>query len=116
MKALSTFMDEVEFNPVGIRQSVTPPISRAEMARRLGISYIFLWKVERGFLPWPPRRRAQFGEIVEAWKANPPADPKKRRSDFGKKHRKRRRRKLAVVVQGVPVPVPHSHGEIVGIG
>lgn len=110
-------MEEVEFNPVALRKSVAPAISRAEMARRLGVSYSFLYFMERGDMPWPPKRVEQFKGIVAAWRDAPPPDPKKRRSDFGRKHRKRKRKKIAAAIpKAEPIPVPHSHGEIVGIG
>jgi hypothetical protein len=112
-------MENEDFNPKQMRLTASPAIPRAEMARRMKVSYNFLYQLEVGRLFWPPARKEQFKQIVSEWAVNPPQTTKIRRSDFGKKHRKpRRRRRAKLKVMGTqgPVPVAHSHGEIVGIG
>lgn len=102
----------MEFDARKIREEQTPPITRTWMAKKMGVSQQFLYLLEFGvYNPWPAERKAQFEKIIADWKLNP--EPRQRRSDFGKKHRKRRRK---AVVKTEPVPVPHSHGEVVGIG
>lgn len=104
----------MEFDARKIREEQTPPITRTWMAKKMGVTYNFLYYLERGSYPWPPKRKAQFEQIVAEWKVAPPTDPRQQRSDFGKKHRRRKRVKAPVKTE--PVPVPHSHGEVVGIG
>ena len=97
------------------REALVPKISCLEMSRRIGISHAFMDRLERGVDKWPAPRLAKFREVMAAWRVAPDPRPRKVRKDLGKRHRgyKRGRRRA---VQSVAVPVPHSHGEVVGIG
>jgi len=97
------------------RKAVTPRLSRYEMARKMGISYSFLRTMEEGFCKWPAPRKAKFEEIIAAWKEKPVRTPRKKRSDAGKKKGTRQPIHRNRVVP-MPTPVPHEHGELVGIG
>ncbi len=101
----------MEFDSRLMRESVNPPIIGSEMARRMGISRVYLLNLESGRCPWLPHRKADFLRALSEWETNPVKTPRKKRSDVGKKRRKKRRKKAVG-----PVAVPHSHREIVGIG
>ncbi len=94
-----------------VRQGLVPRISCMEVARRIGVSHAFWDRIERGVDKCPAPRLAKFNEIVSAWQAAPDPRPRKVRKDTGKRHRKRKKR-----VKPELLTVPHSHGEIVGIG
>lgn len=77
------------------------------MARRMDISNTYLSELETNRFSddWPEHRLRSFLREIELWKKNPDAKPRK--------HWGRRKGHRA---DGTPVPVPHRHGEIVGIG
>ncbi len=115
------------FDAVAARNALTPPITRSEMARRIGISHTFLAGLERGTHKWPAKRKALFEEVCSTW--NQQQHVRKPRSDKGGKHRKPRKRPKAKKPAAHPHPLPeiqrhaepfpvfaHPHGEIVGIG
>lgn len=114
-------MEEAIFDLKAARQALIPKMSRAELARKLGVSVTFLISVERGLSKLSMARRAQLDEIAAAWAIAPDRRPRKRRKDFGKKHRSfklkgPRKPRPPRLPKTELVPVPHSHGEIVGIG
>jgi hypothetical protein len=99
-----------------IRESLKPFMSQSEMARRMEVSQTFLSEMERGRTPWPEIRQDQYLQEVALWKEDPDAKP---RRHWG--------RKRGCLADGTPSkrvgtmshvnrPVPHKHGEIVGIG
>ncbi len=81
-------MDEGAKTPRELRESLTPRLSLNEMARRIGISRVFMWQLECGRATWPAMRLARFREICAAWRAAPDPRPRKKRKDAGKRHRK----------------------------
>lgn len=112
-------MDEAVFDPATLRMSANPPISRAEMARRIGVSNTFIFYLERGLCRWPAARKAAFLQVIATWDTAEGKRTRKPRSDKGQKHRKtRRKRRVAQASAPAPelVPVAHAHGEVVGIG
>ncbi len=117
-------MDNEAFDLKTIRKSLIPPISRLEMARRMGVSNAYLNALENGLSKWPQKRRDQVDEIIAAYRIDPERRGRKKRKDSGKSHRRfklKGGRKPRVwtpkanVADQVPV-VAHSHHEIVGIG
>jgi hypothetical protein len=110
-------MPEDKFDAKALREAAVPPLTRAEMRKRMGISWTYIDDLESGIAKWPAKRREEYVKIIADWQANPVPVPRKKRSDAGLTHRarKRRKRKLAML-QGAPVPVAHSHAEVVGIG
>ncbi len=70
-------------------QSLTPPLSRMELSRKLGISYTFMRQLEAGATPWPPARLDQLDRILAQWRVNPTPRPRKPRKDKGKRHKRR---------------------------
>jgi hypothetical protein len=110
-------MAEDKFDAKALREAAVPPLTRAEMRKRMGISWTYIDDLESGIAKWPAKRREQYLAIIAEWQANPVPVPRKKRSDAGLTHRARRRRKKKLaMLQGTAVPVPHSHGELVGIG
>lgn len=96
-----------------VRQGLVPRISCMEVARRIGVSHAFWDRIERGVDKCPAPRLARFNEIVAAWQTAPDPRPRKVRKDTGKRHRWRKKLRSP---KAEPVPVPHSRGEVVGIG
>ena len=79
-------------------------MSLREMARKMGISNPSLYVLETGRHSgpgWPIQRKRDYLRILEEWKKNPTPRPRKKRTTKPKKQL---------------VPVPHQHGEVVGIG
>jgi hypothetical protein len=110
-------MDEGKFDAKALRESAIPPLTRAEVAKRMAVSWDYMDDLEKGYAKWTPYRKQQFLAVLSDWQADPTPVPRKKRSDAGLTHRmrKRRKKKLAMM-QGTPIPVPHSHGEVVGVG
>lgn len=110
-------MEEEKFDAKALREAAAPPLTRAEVRKRMGVSWTYIYQMESGVVKWPEKRKKQYLAVIADWQADPTPVPRKKRSDAGLTHRarKRRKRKLAML-QGVPVPVAHSHGEVVGIG
>lgn len=113
-------MDEAVFDPATLRKSANPPISRAEMARRIGVGNTFMFFLERGLCRWPAARKAAFLQVIATWDTAEGKQTRKPRSDKGQKHRKTRRKRRSISQASVPAPelvaVAHEHGEVVGIG
>lgn len=110
-------MDEGKFNGKALREAAVPLLTKAEVAKQMKVSWTFLDEMESGLAKWPERRKAEYLAVIAKWNENPVPTPRKKRSDAGLTHRARKRRKRrAAMLQGVPVPVAHSHHEIVGIG
>lgn len=154
---------ELLFDCQKMRLAATPPMKRPELARRMGVSYNFLYLLERGLMPWPPARKSQVPVILAEWQANPTPTPRKVRKDTGKRHKRPRggwtratrrgatshfskltddlvreakfskehplaeAKRLGVTLRTIKAirdgetwkhitPVPHSHGEVTGIG
>ena len=108
-------MDEdSKFDAKALRESAVPLLTRAEVAKKMGVSWTFLDEMETGLAKWPQARKEQYIKIVAEWQKNPVPEPRKVRSDAGLTHRMRKRRKSRA--KSALVPVPHSHHEIVGIG
>jgi len=86
-------MEHKFFNLKAEREALIPPMSRAELARKMGVSWTF---VKLGELClWPQKRIEQFRMVAAEWKKNPAPTPRKTRSDLGKRHRKHRSRRKA---------------------
>lgn len=81
-------MEEGSFDLKAEREKIVPPLLRAELARKMGVSNAYLMMVERGVSRLSAARRAQFREIASAWTASPSPRPRKPRKDIGKRHRK----------------------------
>jgi len=111
-----TPMDQGEFDAASIRKALKPRLSRNEMARKIGISYSFLRTLEEGFCKWPAPRKEKFEQIVKEWQENPVHTPRKKRSDAGIKKKGKSQPVRRGRVVPMPVPVPHEHGQLVGIG
>jgi hypothetical protein len=110
-------MDEEKFDAKALREAAVPTLTRAEIRKRMGVSWTYIYQMESGVVKWPEKRREQFLKIIADWQADPVPVPRKKRSDAGLTHRMRKRRKKrAAMLQGVPAPVAHSHHEVVGIG
>lgn len=60
-----------------IRESLTPMLTRREMARRMQVSETYLKDLERGTRPWTPPLAEAFDREIEAWKVNPDDRPRK---------------------------------------
>lgn len=116
-------MEEPSFDLKAARLALAPPMCRMELARKMGVGYSFLTSVERGHRKLSSKRREQFAQIAAEWAMNPVGKPRKPRKDIGKSHRsfkltKPRKPRVWVPKAKVaePIPVPHTHHEIVGIG
>ncbi len=109
-------MSEV-FDAKTMREAVVPKLSGNQVARKMGIDRSYLLELERGTRPWTTQRKADFLRVLHEWRSDPKPIPRKPRNDKGKKRRRWRRRSRAEIEAArALVPVPHSHGEIVGIG
>ncbi len=105
------------FEAQKLREALAPHLNRRQAALKMGISRGYLRDLEVGDREWTPHRRADFLRVLSEWQANPKPAPRKQRNDIGKKRRRWRRRSRAEIEAArALVPVPHSHGEIVGIG
>ncbi len=59
-----------------LREAVRPPMTQREMARRLGLSSMFVSDLERGRRSCSEARRAQYLAALESFKAeHEPAEP-----------------------------------------
>ncbi|HEX2900011.1 MAG TPA: hypothetical protein VHS96_09860 [Bacteroidia bacterium] len=109
-------MSEV-FEAKQMREAVVPKLNQCQMARKMGIDRSYLLRMENGVMPWPTHRKADFLRVLHEWRANPTPIPRKGRKDVGKRRRRWRRRSRAEMEAARALAVvPHSHGEVTGIG
>lgn len=56
---------------IALRKSCTPPLSRRDLACRMGISYTYLEHMENGNAKFPDHWKKRFVEEVDKYNASP---------------------------------------------